>query len=166
MFHPYVGRFGIAEITLFLTGQTTFVFYMLSIYMAARWIQLWVFLLPPDQQDLIVTGCSWLLTVGQDIFKRAGWQHNSRLQDGYLLYFVIFHWLIHVNLMQCVMSIHFILPKAAIKGLCASPDIEVGVPSPFRKRTVNYNINGSKKILQKWSSTNIVCPLIHGISKT
>ena len=51
------------------------------IHMVAHWVQLWAFLLSPDQRDIMATGCNRLLTVAQDIFSRAGWQHTSRLND-------------------------------------------------------------------------------------
>ena len=49
--------------------------------MAVHWIQLWAFLLPEDQRDLMASGCSRLLIVAQDIFSRATWQHISRLRN-------------------------------------------------------------------------------------
>ena len=49
------------------------------IHMAVHWIQLWAFLLPSDQRDLMVAGCARLLLVAQDFFSRHTWQHISRL---------------------------------------------------------------------------------------
>ena len=54
---------------------------MQVINMAVHWIQLWAFLLPEDQRDLMASGCSRLLMVAQDIFSRATWQHISRLRN-------------------------------------------------------------------------------------
>ena len=51
------------------------------IHMVAHWIQLWAYLLPPDQRDIMATGCNRLLMVAQDIFSRVGRQHSRRLQD-------------------------------------------------------------------------------------
>jgi hypothetical protein len=51
---------------------------------AAHWVQLWVFLLPEDQWEDMVTGCNRLLMVAQDFFFYAtGWQHINRLGNGY-----------------------------------------------------------------------------------
>ena len=52
---------------------------MQVINMAAHWIQLWAFLLPSDQRELMATGCSRLLMVARDIFSRASWQHINRI---------------------------------------------------------------------------------------
>jgi hypothetical protein len=49
------------------------------IHMATHWIQLWAFLLPSDQRELMVARCSRLLLVAQDFFSRHTWQHISRL---------------------------------------------------------------------------------------
>jgi hypothetical protein len=50
------------------------------IHMMAHWVQLWAYLLPLGQRDIMVSGCSQLQMVAQDILCRAGWQHISRLQ--------------------------------------------------------------------------------------
>ena len=49
------------------------------IYMAVHWIQLWALLLPSDQRDLMVAGCTRLLSVAQDFFSQHTWQHIRRL---------------------------------------------------------------------------------------
>ena len=51
------------------------------IHMVAHWVQLWAFLLPQDQRDIMTTGCSRLLMVARDIFTQSCWRHTSRLQD-------------------------------------------------------------------------------------
>jgi hypothetical protein len=51
------------------------------IHMVAHWVQLWAFLLPQDQRDIMATGCSRLLMVARDIFTQSCWRHTSRLQD-------------------------------------------------------------------------------------
>ena len=49
------------------------------VHRAVHWIQLWAFLLPSDQRDLMVAGCTRLLRVAQEFFSRHTWQHISRL---------------------------------------------------------------------------------------
>ena len=49
------------------------------IHMTVHWIQLWAFLLPSDQRELMVAGCTRLMQVAQDFFSRRTWQHLSRL---------------------------------------------------------------------------------------
>jgi hypothetical protein len=51
------------------------------IHMMVHWVQLWSFLLPPEQRDAMVIGCNQLVTVAQDFLCRAGWQHISHLQN-------------------------------------------------------------------------------------
>ena len=50
------------------------------IHTAVHWIQLWAFLLPSDQRQLMDTGCTRLLLVAQEFFSRQSWQHIRRLQ--------------------------------------------------------------------------------------
>ena len=51
------------------------------IHMAVHWIQLWRFMLPEDQRELMVAGCNRLLTVAQDFFYQATWRPINRIQD-------------------------------------------------------------------------------------
>ena len=53
---------------------------MQVIHMTAHWIQLWAYLLPMDQRELMVTGSTRLLMVAQEFFSRVMWQHVRRLQ--------------------------------------------------------------------------------------
>jgi hypothetical protein len=54
---------------------------------AAHWIQLWAYLLPEEQRDIMVTGCNHLLTVTRDCyFQATGWRHVRRIEDEYSLY--------------------------------------------------------------------------------
>ena len=58
------------------------IFHILQVInMAAHWIQLWAYLLLSDQREFIVTGCTRLLMVAQDIFGGASWQHINRIKD-------------------------------------------------------------------------------------
>jgi hypothetical protein len=50
---------------------------------AAHWIQQWVFLLPLEHREGMVTGCNRMLVVAQDFFFQAtGWRHTNRLANG------------------------------------------------------------------------------------
>jgi hypothetical protein len=51
------------------------------IFSMVHWIQLWALLSPPEQRDVMASGCTRLQMVAQDILCRAGWQHISRLED-------------------------------------------------------------------------------------
>ena len=56
------------------------IFHVLQVtHMAVHWIQLWAFLLPLDQWELMEAGCGRLLRVAQEFFSRHTWQHISRL---------------------------------------------------------------------------------------
>ena len=50
---------------LFLTEKDNF-HVLQVIHRAVHWIQLWAFLLPSDQRDLIEAGCTRLLRVARD----------------------------------------------------------------------------------------------------
>ena len=49
------------------------------IHMAVHWIQLWAFLLPSNQRDLMMAGCTRLLLVAREFFSWDTWQHTSLL---------------------------------------------------------------------------------------
>ena len=53
------------------------------IRMAVHWIQLWSNLLPEDQREPMVIGCSRLLTVAQNFyFLATRWHLTRRITDG------------------------------------------------------------------------------------
>ena len=62
-------------------NKRKFFHFLQVIHMMVHWVQLWALLSPRELQDVMVTGCTRLQTVAQDILCRAGWQHISRLQD-------------------------------------------------------------------------------------
>ena len=48
---------------------------------AAHWIQLWAYLLPEDQWDIMDIGCNRLLAVARDYyFQATGWRHIKRIE--------------------------------------------------------------------------------------
>ena len=49
------------------------------IHMVSHWVQLWALLSPVGQRDAMVSGCTRLLIVAQDILCQAGWRHTRRL---------------------------------------------------------------------------------------
>lgn len=64
----------------FVFNKQTSTNFLQVIRMAVHWIQLCAYLLPEDQRELMVSGCSQLLTVAQDCyFQATGWRHISRL---------------------------------------------------------------------------------------
>jgi hypothetical protein len=54
--------------------------YLQVIHMMVHWVQLWALLSPEGLRDAMVSGCTRLLTVAQDILCQAGWRHTRRLQ--------------------------------------------------------------------------------------
>ena len=49
-------------------------------YMASNSVTTCLYILPPDQRDIMVYGCTRLLMVARDFIQRAGWRHASRFK--------------------------------------------------------------------------------------
>jgi hypothetical protein len=83
-------RFGVSAICWSIwTSRNDLVFnkntgtnFLQVIRRAAHWIQQWVFLLPLELREDMVTGCNRMLVVAQDCFFQAtGWRHLNRIAN-------------------------------------------------------------------------------------